>query len=235
MELLSNCLISFLSLKKHEIPSFTLINLAIFDRICEVFSQADVVRHFKTSLMKQIYFIILVLFVFSCKRIESPKLNNINIGKTKFEFSRVQFSDIEKIEKENNGTEFTKPFSVSLSKEYFPEIDKYEFAQPKIYVRDTLNMSTTVSYFFTKKDSIVRLIEYSWDKDRKEKAFIDKLYKFNKTQISKSLKDNGIEKSQKIDYWWQKIIRWDNDSTHIYSFIFGIEDGQRTRVIVRYK
>lgn len=185
--------------------------------------------------MKQACLIFLALVVFSCKGIENPKLKDVNIGKTKFEFSRVKFSDIEKIEKENNGTEFTKPFKISLSKEYFPEIGKFDFAQPKIYVRDTLDMVTTVSYFFSKKDSIVHLIEYSWDKDRKKKTFIDNLYKFNKTQISKSLKDNGIEKSQKVDYWWQKIIRWDNDSTHVYSFIFGIDDGQRTRVIIRYK
>ncbi|MES2543525.1 MAG: hypothetical protein V4548_01475 [Bacteroidota bacterium] len=189
--------------------------------------------------MKQIYFILLVLIVFSCKDKEKPKLNDVKISKTKFEFNRIKFSDIKKIEEENNGIQFTKPINITLSKDYFPEIDKYEFEQPKIFVRDTLNMETTVSYFFTKKDSVVRLIEYSWNqgrkKGRKKEPFIDDLYNFNKVEISKSLKQSGEEKSEKVDYWWQKIIRWDNDSTHIYSFIFGMEKGQRTRVIIRYK
>lgn len=185
--------------------------------------------------MKQIYLIILVSFIFSCKRVEKTKLNDVIISKTKFEFNRITFSDIERIEKENNGIEITKSYNISLSKDYFPEIDDYEFAQPKMYVRDTLNIETVVSYFFSKNDSVIHLIEYSWNKDRKKKQFIDELYEFNKTQISNSLKDKGTENSEKVDYWWQKKIRWDNNSAHIYSFIFGIKEGQRTRVIIRYK
>jgi hypothetical protein len=79
------------------------------------------------------------------------------------------------------------------------------------------------------------LIEYSWNQDDLKEHFIDNLYKSNKDMISKRLSQKGIEKSEKIDYWWQKIVRWDNDSTHIYSFIFGIDEGQRTRIIVRFK
>lgn len=174
-----------------------------------------------------------LLLILNCK--PKDNLENVKIISTEFIFHQPKFSDIQKIENKSNGIEYKKPYNIGLSKEYFPEIDKYEFAQPKIYRRDTANLDTEISYFFTKKDSIVRLIEYSWNQDKKKKFFIDDLYKFNKKRISKKIAQTGIEKSEKIDYWWQRIIRWDNDSTHIYSFIFGLDEGQRTRIIVRFK
>jgi len=175
----------------------------------------------------------ILLFVLNCK--PKDNLENVKIHSTEIIFTQPKFSDIQKIENKNNGIEYKKPYNIGLSKEYFPEIDKYEFAQPKIYRRDTANLQTQISYFYTKKDSIVRLIEYSWSRSKKQKPFINRLYEFNKKRISKKLAQDGIEKSDKIDYWWQKIIRWDNDSAHIYSFIFGIKEGQRTRIIVRFK
>ncbi|MCU7616007.1 hypothetical protein NZ698_02255 [Chryseobacterium sp. PBS4-4] len=182
----------------------------------------------------KLYIQILVIFsVINCK----PKDNfeRVRIQNTSIELEQIKFSDISNIENKNNGIEYTKPFNIALSKEYFPEIEKYQFEQPKIYRRDTTNLNTEISYFFTKNDSIVRLIEYSWNQDDLKEHFIDNLYQSNKDMISKSLSQKGIEKSEKIDYWWQKIVRWDNDSTHIYSFIFGIDEGQRTRIIVRFK
>ncbi len=172
-----------------------------------------------------------------CNPKKNPKKNleKISIKSTEIEFNQINFSDIHKIESRNNGIEYKKPVKISLSKDYFPEIDKYEFSQPRIFRRDTANLDTQVSYFFTKNDSIVRLIEYSWDQDAKKKLYIDDLYKLNKEDLTKKLSLKGSEKSSKIDYWWQKIVRWDTDSTHVYSFIFGIEEGQRTRIIVRFK
>jgi len=174
-----------------------------------------------------------LLFVLNCK--PKDNLEDVRILSTEIIFSEPKFSEIQKIENKNKGIKYTKSYNIGLSKDYFPEIDKYEFAQPIIYRRDTTNLDTEISYFFTKNDSIIRLIEYSWNQDEKKKSFIDDLYEFNKKIISKKLAQSGIEKSEKIDYWWQKIVRWDNDSTHIYSFIFGIEEGQRTRIIVRFK
>lgn len=183
--------------------------------------------------MKLIFQIFILLSVVGCKPKKS--LEKVSIRNTEIELNQVKYSDIKKIESENNGIEYKKPFKISLSKEYFPEIDKYEFAQPRIFRRDTANLDTQISYFFTKNDSIVRLIEYSWNQGEKKIPFIAELYNFNKNKISEFLSQEGNEKSEKIDYWWQKIVRWDNDSTHVYSFIFGIEEGQRTRIIVRFK
>ncbi|SFN13200.1 hypothetical protein SAMN05421594_1231 [Chryseobacterium oleae] len=183
--------------------------------------------------MKIFIHLFVLLSILDCK----PKNNieNVKIQNTAIEFKQIKFSDIRKVEKKNNGIEHTKPFNIGLSKNYFPDIEKYEFAQPIIFRRDTANLNTQISYFFTKNDSIVRLIEYSWNQDKKKVPFIDNLYNFNKEFISKNLSRQGEETNEKIDYWWQKIVRWDNDSTHIYSFIFGVNEGQRTRIIVRFK
>ncbi|MCT2564737.1 hypothetical protein [Chryseobacterium herbae] len=183
--------------------------------------------------MKIFIHLFVLLSILNCK--PENNFENVKIQNTAIEFKQIKLSDIRKIEKKNNGIEYTKPFNIGLSKEYFPDIEKYEFAQPIIFRRDTANLDTQVSYFFTKNDSILRLIEYSWNQDKKKVTFIDNLYNFNKGYISKKLSRKGEETNEKTDDWWQKIVRWDNDSTHIYSFIFGVNEGQRTRIIVRFK
>ncbi|WP_299628335.1 hypothetical protein [uncultured Tenacibaculum sp.] len=183
--------------------------------------------------MRQTISIIILLLFISCKK--EIKKKGVKLKDTNFELSQINYPDIKKIEEINNGIEIGKSSGISLSKSYFPEIDKYEFDQPIIYKRDTTNSSTSVSYFFTKKDSIVRLVEYSWYQNSKKETFIDSLYQINKRRISKILKTNGTETYKKVDYWWQKENHWDNDSIHVFSFIFGIKEGKRTRVIIRYK
>ena len=185
--------------------------------------------------MKIIIQIFILLLFFNCKQEISLKKQNVKIKNTIFEYKQPNFSDIQSIEKANNGIKYARNIDIRLSNSYFPEIEKYEFAQPIIYHRDTANLDTQISYFFTKNDSIVRLIEYSWHQDKKKNPFMDNLYQFNKKKISEELAMKGLEKNEKVDYWWQKIIRWDNTSMHIYSFIFGVQEGQRTRVIVRFK
>ncbi|KAA2220692.1 hypothetical protein [Chryseobacterium sediminis] len=183
--------------------------------------------------MKVFLQIFIILLLFNCR--QKVTLKDIRLQSTVIEYKQPKISDIQSIEKINGGIKYYNNVDIRLSKEYFPEIEKYEFEQPIIYHRDTANLDTQISYFFTKNDSIIRLIEYSWDQDQKKELFIDKLYRLNKSNIAKELKMDGSEKTEQVDYWWQKIIRWDNNNLHIYSFVFGIDEGQRTRVIVRFK
>lgn len=56
---------------------------------------------------------------------------------------------------------------VSLSKDYYPLIDKYEVTSPIIVQREPLAyLPLSAEYFYTPKDSIVRLISYDWERDR---------------------------------------------------------------------
>ncbi|MCS3532015.1 hypothetical protein [Chryseobacterium sp. JUb7] len=188
------------------------------------------------SSLKYIFLIIIICTLFSCqsKTDSNAEKKNVEIKSTEFIYDHTELSDIKKIENKNNGIQYAKPYRISLSKNYFPDIEHYDFDQPLIYRKDTGNLNTQTSYFFTKKDSTLRLIEYSWSQNRKQQLFIDNLYSFNKNKISKVL-GKGIETFEKKENWWQRTVRWDNDSIHVFSFIFGVDEGQRTRVIIRYK
>lgn len=165
--------------------------------------------------------------------------SDVKIYETNFITAKIKTSEIPKIEKKSNGIKYLKPINNYLSKDYFPDLDKYDFAQPIIYQRDTLNLNTEISYYFTKNDSIVRLIEYSWNtnwKIKNQKPFIDDLYSLNNSAIEKKMKQNNKEEFQKFDNGWRKSKNWENQKINIYSFILGSEnEGYRTRVIVRQK
>ena len=175
--------------------------------------------------------VILILIITSCtsKKINHEKLNlTYQLIRPKLKSS---ISDENKVNSAKKSVEYT----ISLSKEYFPEVDKYNFAQPIIYKRKNQSLNTEVSYFFTESDSIVRLIEYSWDRKRNSDSISD-LFKYNNKILNKFFRKKGTENYQTYDWGWQKITSWENDSVYVYQFIFGKEKtAKRTRVIVRFK
>lgn len=183
--------------------------------------------------MKTLLHLSLLLFLTGCNLIDERK--KVELINTDFEFGRINVKKIKMIEGNIEGAQFYKPFSISLSEGYFPNNSDFDFAQPILFDRDTLNLNTSVSYFYTKNDSVVRLIEYSWNQDSDRKFFIDSLYSFNRRHISDILKDNGKEVLKDEGNWWQKKTIWENDSIYVFSFIFGYNKGQRTRVIIRQK
>ena len=195
----------------------------------------------KTQSIKLILVIFIILNSFACKqrnRISNPSnSNDVKIYETNITLKKIKVSDIEKIEKKNSGIKYTKPINNYLSEDYFPDLDKYEFAQPIIYQRDTLNLNTEISYYFTKNDSIVRLIEYSWNTNGKnQKPFIDDLYSLNNSFITNTMKYNSKEEHHNFDYDWRKSKNWETTNTNIYSFVLGLNnEGYTTRVIVRQK
>lgn len=57
--------------------------------------------------------------------------------------------------------------NVSLSKGFYPLADKYEVANPIIVQREPLGyLPLFIEYFYTPKDSVLRLITYNWEEDR---------------------------------------------------------------------
>lgn len=180
----------------------------------------------------------LIFFIFTlfcgCKENEQTQREYL-ISDTNFNFTKISAQEINKIENENNGIQMRKPYKITLSKSYFPEIKKYEFEQPKVFWRDSANVKNTVSYFFTKKDSIVRVIEYSWNKPNNNDSIISKIYDNNIKIISNKLQQKGKITNEAKDSWKQQIISWENDSIYVWSFIFGYDLPQRTRVIIRRK
>lgn len=185
--------------------------------------------------MNRIFPLFLTLFfILNCKN-ENRTQREYLLKETNFNFQKIIAKDINEIENENAGIQMRKPFKVTLSESYFPEIEKYEFEQPIIYWRDSSNIKNTVSYFFTKKDSLVRVIEYAWSKPKDNDSIILKIYEENLKIISKKLNQKGKVKNEHNNNWKQQIISWENDSIYVWSFIFSNKLPRRTRVIIRQK
>ncbi|RZJ88510.1 MAG: hypothetical protein EOO20_13445, partial [Chryseobacterium sp.] len=57
--------------------------------------------------------------------------------------------------------------NVSLSKEYYPLADRYQTVNPVIVQRKAVGaLPVYAEYFYTPKDSILRLASYDWERAR---------------------------------------------------------------------
>ena len=229
----STILSNLVSLEKHLLR---LVEIELFVQFNPPFANTfPVMRHFMKTALNRIFVIFLTFsFILNCQNKEQI-IREYSVNKTKFNFEKITAKNVVEIEGVNKGIQIHKPYIVTLGESYFPELTKYEFEQPLIYWRDTANLKTAVSYFFTKKDSIVRVIEYSWSKPKDNDSIIAKIYQNNVEQISKIFNQKGKIMNESKDYWKQQIISWENDSVYVWSFIFSSELPQRTRVIIRQK
>lgn len=58
-------------------------------------------------------------------------------------------------------------YHVSLSKEYYPLADRYQTVDPIIVQRKAVGaLPVYAEYFYTPKDSLLRLVSYDWEKGR---------------------------------------------------------------------
>lgn len=179
--------------------------------------------------MRNLQFVVILIIWTSCK------MENQRPLKVKLDFHRPSLNKIDSIETANNGVKIYKPYEISVSKDYFPNADKFIFGTPLMFVRDTSTLRTGVTYFFSVPDSIVRLVEYSWNKTGRDKNEIDRLFKLNDSTVSKSLTKNGNRSINNQDTWSQVTDIWDTDSVHVEQFMFIRGNLLRTRVLVSWK
>ena len=140
----------------------------------------------------------------------------MTIIQTKFSFTRPQLSEIAFVEQQSSGTRIYKSFKIGVAKDYFPDADKFRLGQPLLYLRDTATVGTQITYFFSEPDSLVRLVEYSWDASRGKQNVIEPLYELNKKSITKVLKQHGNETIETHGTWSQKTTVWENDTVHMF-------------------
>ncbi len=178
--------------------------------------------------MKTTHIIAFLAILTSCKTsVQRPiKVNII--------FTRPIFEKIDSIESANNGVRIYAPYKISVSKDYFPNADKFALGTPLLFVRDTSTLRTAVTYFFSEPDSIIRLVEYSWNRGKRDKNEIERLFDFNDSAISKQLSNRGIKTLNKQDTWSQVTKIWNTDSVYIMQFMLIEGDPSRTRVLVSW-
>ena len=173
-------------------------------------------------------FILTIVFLGSCK---SQPMTQLSIT---FSLTRPDLDKVDSIETENGGIRIFKPYTIGVSKDYFPNADKFDLEQPLLYIRDTAKLRTGVSYFFSKPDSTIRLVEYSWDAS-KEINEIERLFHHNKEVISQLLGQPGKETINNQQTWSQKTIIWQNDSVYVMQFMLIEGEPSRTRVLISWK
>ncbi|MEJ8840892.1 hypothetical protein WG954_00760 [Lacibacter sp. H375] len=177
--------------------------------------------------MKAAFIISLLAILASCKTsVQRPISVNLI-------FTRPAFVKIDSIELANNGLRIYAPYKISVSKNYFPNADKFRLGTPLLFVRDTSTISTAVTYFFSEPDSVIRLVEYSWNRG-KDKNEIERLFNFNDSAISKQLRNQGIKTLNKKDTWSQVTKIWTSDSVYVKQFMLIEGAPSRTRVLISW-
>ncbi len=178
--------------------------------------------------MKTTYFIVVISIFTSCT-ISNERELKVNII-----YKRPTFKKIDSIEMSNNGVRVYVPYKISVAKDYFPNADKFTLGTPLLFVRDTSSLRTAVTYFFSEPDSVIRLVEYAWNRGKRDENEIRRLFDFNDSAISKRLKTNGLETLNKQDTWSQLTKVWKSDSIYIKQFMLIEGKPSRTRVLVSW-
>jgi len=179
-------------------------------------------------MRKSIIYFIICLFAIGC-----ASTNKIYNDITTFQLKKITENEIQKIEEKQNGVE--KISNVTISQGYFPELNIYKFSQPKIYNRKIGSTNTAVSYYFTEKDSIVRVISYAWN-EQDDNQSVQEIFDANKKLFTNFFENNGDIKRTDEPTYWQDAIRWENKKIVVFQFILGNNKGAyRTRTIIKYK
>ena len=155
--------------------------------------------------------------------------------KNEFLLIRPLLSSIDSIEKANNGEIFHTSFTISVSKDYFPNADKFHLANPLIFFRKGKIFNTEMNYYFSLPDSAIRLVSYSWNGSQKLTEDLNYLFETNASYFSKYFGQGGEIKNETHETWTQKTIIWENTIVHVKQFMVLGQGTYRVRVLISWK
>ncbi len=171
---------------------------------------------------------------------------------TFFQFDQIHFNQIDSVEINKKSKEIFVNYSISVSADYFPNAASFDLAQPRVFDRSPMRdfIACQINYYFTKSDSIVRLISYTWDtknsatsledlmKPKNDQS--DKMDKYNSEydllakeltkQLGAPVEGTGqIEKKQEKGYpdWFERKLLWTKGKTTIELFMIWTDGGGR--------
>lgn len=155
-----------------------------------------------------------------------------------FNLDSPRFDSIFSIEKENGGQQKTYNYPIYVSKDYFPNSTNFNLANPIIFARRNNDFDLNISYYFSANDSVIRLIEYSWDLKSSKIKKIDKLFAKNQKALSEHFKYQGT-KTRKIKMdsndWERLTIIWEDESCYVNQFMIKGQGTYRIRVLISWK
>jgi hypothetical protein len=126
-------------------------------------------------------------------------------------------NEIEELESYDSLDQIKKEYTIGVSEGYFPNRKRYLLAQPIIYGKRGGSFEFERHYYYSKADSIVRLIEYQWE-GTDSTSEVDFNYKVeqNKQLISKLMGFQGKEIPETEDLAAKTI--WSNDKVYVEQF-----------------
>ncbi len=147
-------------------------------------------------------------------------------------FAQIKTASIDSLRRASNAKFIKYDYTIGVSEDYFPNATKFKLAQPIIIKGSYKDFNNETSFYFSKSDSIVRLIEYQWDVV--EESFDSVYYKIvykNKEYISSYFHFEPVE-IHETDVKAAKSI-WENNSVYVQQLIMpGLN---RIRVLVSWK
>jgi hypothetical protein len=148
-------------------------------------------------------------------------------------------------------------YNVSLSKEYYPLADRYQTANPIIVQRKAVGaLPVYAEYFYTPKDSLLRLVSYDWERyrygdlkdvleSRKEEGGKLEIYTGEYVRIRKQLiktfgkPAQAAEKPETLSNEGQKYLNqntlWETDEVHADLNLIFSAGTQRIRLTLYWK
>ncbi|MGZ8549439.1 MAG: hypothetical protein ACXWV2_02210 [Chitinophagaceae bacterium] len=165
--------------------------------------------------MQPIISIILVALLFSCK--ESANVKRKHEAAWPFGITITKLNEIAELESYDSLEQIKKEYTIGVSEDYFPNRKQYLLEQPIIYGKKDGSFEFERHYYFSKADSVVRLIECQWEgtESTSEADFNDKVEQ-NKQLISRLMGFQGKEIPETEDLAAKTI--WSNDNVRVEQF-----------------
>jgi hypothetical protein len=149
-----------------------------------------------------------------------------------FNFKRITTSSIHNLQKGQNAKKVIYDHPIGVSDDYFPNRRQFRLAQPICYATEDRTFHFETSYYFSKQDSVVRLIEYQWEgSESTSDAKFNLRVEQNKKLISKLFKQPG--KSTAATKTRAAKTVWENNLVYVEQFY--IPAMMRIRVLVSWK
>jgi hypothetical protein len=110
---------------------------------------------------RNIIFILIILIFASCKKTEDDYI-----------FEKIRFENLDKLnlnqlinsENEIGSKERNSNNTFGIGNDYYPNDFKYELSNPRVFEINQKELGLETNYFYSKKDSLVKVILYQWNK-----------------------------------------------------------------------
>ena len=201
---------------------------------------------------RKIIFILIILIFISCKKTEDDFI----FEKLRFEnLDKLNLNQLVKSENEIGSKERKSNNTFGIGSDYYPNSLKYELSNPRVFEINQKELGLETNYFYSKKDSLVKVILYQWNtkylnfkgyendtlrelKITEKEKYQDKFENLKESLTEKLGKatEINIEKRKDTSYNYSDNYRWIKDDLNAYlSLDVSGEDFMEIRLVVHKK